>query len=162
MWSFIREVCDKTLMVAKAYGILHVTNSYICTLALAYGPSMIPTINLTGDLVLAERVSPRIGKVSVGDVVIVRSPVIPRRVLTKRVLGMEGDRVTYLLDPHNRDEVHTIVVPRGHVWVQGDNIYNSKDSRDFGPVPYALVEAKLFWRVFISSSLYMYQEQIFT
>ncbi|CAN1808556.1 Mitochondrial inner membrane protease subunit 1 [Linum perenne] len=119
MWSFIREVCDKTLMVAKAYGILHVTNSYICTLALAYGPSMIPTINLTGDLVLAERVSPRIGKVSVGDVVIVRSPVIPRRVLTKRVLGMEGDRVTYLLDPHNRDEVHTIVV-----W----------PPKDFGPV----------------------------
>ncbi|CAN1230693.1 Mitochondrial inner membrane protease subunit 1 [Linum grandiflorum] len=61
---------------------------------------MVPTINLTGDLFLAERISPRIGK-----------------------------------------------VPRGHVWIQGDNIYNSKDSRNFGPVPYALVEAKLFWRV---------------
>ena len=76
----------------------------------AYGPSMVPTINLTGDLILAERVSPRLGKVKVGDIVIVRSPVVPRRILTKRVLGMEGHRVTYLLDPKNSDEVHTVVV----------------------------------------------------
>ncbi|CAL1399717.1 unnamed protein product [Linum trigynum] len=147
MWSIIREAFDKTLLVAKAYGILHITNSYLCTVALAYGPSMIPTINLTGDLILAERISPRLRKVGVGDIVIVRSPVVPSRVVTKRVVGMEGDRVTYLLDPHNSDEVRSTVVPRGHVWIQGDNIYNSKDSRDFGPVPYALVEAKLLWRV---------------
>jgi len=28
-----------------------------------------------------------------------------------------------------------IKVPEGHVWLQGDNIYDSVDSRDYGPVP---------------------------
>jgi len=28
-----------------------------------------------------------------------------------------------------------IKVPKDHVWLQGDNIYDSIDSRDYGPVP---------------------------
>ncbi|KHN47457.1 Mitochondrial inner membrane protease subunit 1 [Glycine soja] len=38
-------------------------------------------------------------------------------------------------------------VPKGHVWIQGDNIYASRDSRHFGPVPYGLIEGKVFFRV---------------
>ncbi|KAI6690256.1 hypothetical protein NL676_027084 [Syzygium grande] len=38
-------------------------------------------------------------------------------------------------------------VPGGHVWIQGDNIYASSDSRQFGPVPYGLVEGKILCRV---------------
>lgn len=41
----------------------------------------------------------------------------------------------------------SLQVPRGNIWIQGDNIYNSRDSRTFGAVPYGLVEGKLFWRV---------------
>ena len=26
-------------------------------------------------------------------------------------------------------------VPQGYVWLQGDNIFDSIDSRDYGPVP---------------------------
>ncbi|RXH86404.1 hypothetical protein DVH24_017457 [Malus domestica] len=29
--------------------------------------------------------------------------------------------------------------PRGHVWVEGNNIYDSHDSRSFGPVPFSLI-----------------------
>lgn len=71
---------------------------------------MLPTLNLTGDLVLAERITPRIGKVGPGDVVLVRSPVNPRRIVTKRVTGIEGDSVTYVVDPKNSDKTSTIVV----------------------------------------------------
>lgn len=38
-------------------------------------------------------------------------------------------------------------VPKRHVWIQGDNIYASRDSRHFGPVPYGLIEGKVFFRV---------------
>jgi len=38
-------------------------------------------------------------------------------------------------------------VPKGHVWVQGDNIYDSRDSRQFGPVPYGLIQGRAFLRV---------------
>jgi inner membrane protease subunit 1 len=33
----------------------------------------------------------------------------------------------------------TVVVPKGHVWVEGDNPTCSVDSRHFGAVPLALV-----------------------
>lgn len=74
------------------------------------GPSMLPTFNLMGDLVLVERVSTRIGQVGAGDIVLVRSPENPRKVVAKRIKGMEGDSVTYIVDPRNSDARQTIVV----------------------------------------------------
>lgn len=59
---------------------------------------MLPTLNLTGDVVLAEHLSQRLGKVSPGDVVLVRSPLNPKKTLTKRVMGVEGDTVTFFSD----------------------------------------------------------------
>jgi inner membrane protease subunit 1 len=38
-------------------------------------------------------------------------------------------------------------VPNGHVWLQGDNQYVSRDSREYGPVPAALVKGKVFFKV---------------
>lgn len=35
-------------------------------------------------------------------------------------------------------------VPKGHVWIEGDNKYNTKDSRKFGPIPYALLQGRVF------------------
>lgn len=36
--------------------------------------------------------------------------------------------------------VSTVSTQQGHVWLAGDNPDNSKDSRNYGPVPQALVE----------------------
>lgn len=71
---------------------------------------MLPTLNLTGDFVLAERLSTRFGRVGVGDIVLVRSPENPRKVVGKRLIGMEGDSVTYVVDPKNSDWSETVVV----------------------------------------------------
>ena len=38
-------------------------------------------------------------------------------------------------------------VPKGHVWLQGDNAINSTDSRHYGPVPYALLQGRVFLKV---------------
>ncbi|XP_010241323.1 PREDICTED: mitochondrial inner membrane protease subunit 1 [Nelumbo nucifera] len=146
-WSIAKEALDRTFIVAKFLCVLHVTNTYICTPTLVYGPSMLPTLNLTGDLLLTERISTRLGKVGPGDIVLVRSPENPRKTVTKRVMGMESDRVTFLVDPKNSDRCQTVVVPKGHVWIQGDNIYASNDSRHFGAVPYGLIQGKVFFRI---------------
>lgn len=75
-----------------------------------YGPSMLPTINLTGDLVLVERISHRIGQVGRGDIVIVRSSENPTKTITKRITGMEGDTITFAVDPSQGDTWKTVVV----------------------------------------------------
>lgn len=36
-----------------------------------------------------------------------------------------------------------IQVPRGHVYVVGDNLHHSRDSRMFGPLPLALIKGKV-------------------
>lgn len=81
----------------------------------AHGPSMLPTLNLTGDVLLVEKLSPLLGKVGPGDVVLVRSPVNPRKSIIKRVVGMEGDRVTFLVDPGRSDRSQSLVV-RIQLW----------------------------------------------
>ncbi|RLM69209.1 mitochondrial inner membrane protease subunit 1-like [Panicum miliaceum] len=109
-------------------------------------------MNLAGDVVAVDRVSVRIGRVEPGDVVLMISPEDPRKAVAKRVVGMGGDSVTYLVDPGNSDAAKTVVVPQGHVWVQGDNIYASRDSRQFGAVPYGLITGKIFCRNYGSMS----------
>ncbi|RZC77220.1 hypothetical protein C5167_001385 [Papaver somniferum] len=119
-----KEAFDRTFLVGKLLCFLHVTNTYICSPALVYGPSMLPTFSLTGGLVLGEKISPRLGKVNNGDIVLVRSPENPKKTINKCILGMEGDSVTYLIDPQNSEKCQTITVPKGHIWIQGDNIYH--------------------------------------
>ncbi|XP_058755038.1 mitochondrial ATP-independent inner membrane protease subunit 1a-like [Vicia villosa] len=105
---------------------------------------MLPILNIADDVVLVEHLSPRIGKVGHSDLVLVTSHLNPNRNLTKRVVAMEGDTVTFF-DASGFVSSRTDVVPKGHVWIQGDNIYASFDSRHFGPVPYGLIKGKVFF-----------------
>lgn len=49
-------------------------------------------------------------------------------------VGVDGERVPA--------EAGKVVVPYGHVWVEGDNWRRSFDSNDFGPVSKALIDGK--------------------
>ena len=137
-WSrIVKEALDRAFFTAKFLCLLHVSNTYLCTVALvskatplihfyssslqfllssmirclqAHGPSMLPTLNLSGDLILADRLSVRFGKVGPGDIVLVRSPQNPRKIITKRVVGMGGDRVTFSVDPKDSRRCETVVV----------------------------------------------------
>ncbi|GBG33388.1 Mitochondrial inner membrane protease subunit 1 [Hondaea fermentalgiana] len=57
------------------------------------GPSMVPTINESGDHVLVERLSPRLVACRKGDLVIAQPPGEPHGVVCKRVVGVAGDLV---------------------------------------------------------------------
>ena len=47
-----------------------------------------------------------------------------------------------------------VQVPRGHVWLEGDNPLNSTDSRQYGPVPWALLQGRALVKViFLSSTM---------
>ena len=41
----------------------------------------------------------------------------------------------------------TLVVPEGHVWLEGDNPLLSVDSRHYGPIPVVYLEGRLVWRL---------------
>lgn len=38
-------------------------------------------------------------------------------------------------------------VPKGHVWLEGDNFENSSDSRTYGPVPIGMIQSRIFCRL---------------
>ncbi|CAJ1936287.1 unnamed protein product [Cylindrotheca closterium] len=90
--------------------------------------------------------------ISVGDVIVVKHP---DRVGTvcKRVLGLPGDIVTKptrrtqkegILD---RSMPENLVVPDGHLWIEGDNPWNSSDSRNYGPIPASLIVGRVLVRL---------------
>ncbi|KAG9439697.1 hypothetical protein H6P81_019862 [Aristolochia fimbriata] len=142
-----KEAMSKALIFVKFGCFLHITNNYFGTIALVYGPSMLPTLNLTGDIVFVERISTRYGLAGVGDVVLARSPQNPKRLVTKRITAMEGDTVSFSTDPMKDGVSRTVVVPKGHVWIQGDNVLQSNDSRHFGAIPYGLLQGKVVCRI---------------
>lgn len=45
------------------------------------------------------------------------------------------------------EEPKWIKIPKGRVWLSGDNASNSTDSRDYGPVPVALLRGRVVARV---------------
>lgn len=54
---------------------------------------------------------------------------------------MEGDKI--LLHAYGLP----LTIPKGHVWLAGDNTANSTDSRTYGPVPQALIKGRVFYKL---------------
>jgi inner membrane protease subunit 1 len=144
--ALLREAWERSVVFTQFICFLNVFSNHVAEVHQCLGPSMLPTFNVSGDILLLEHLSSKFEKVRPGDVVMARSPVNPNLVVCKRVLGLEGDRVT-VLPTSSRGHVKQVVVPKGHVWLQGDNAYNSTDSRHYGPVPYALIQGKVFYRI---------------
>ncbi|KII95227.1 hypothetical protein PLICRDRAFT_128814, partial [Plicaturopsis crispa FD-325 SS-3] len=107
------------------------------------GRSMQPTLNpdtsAWRDIVIFDRFSVgMLRKYNRGDLVAVRSPV-ENKLLIKRIIAVEGD-VVKTLPPYPDKEV---LVPRGRIWIEGDESFRTDDSNRFGPVPMALVDSRL-------------------
>jgi signal peptidase I len=125
--------------------------------------SMYPTLD-KGDRVLVNKLSYDLHDVHRGDLVVFeRPPSEPTTIkdLIKRVIGLPGDTVyardgrVYVNDrplkepylPSGTSTVNMdqpVTVPRGKVWVMGDNRGNSQDSRVFGPIPEDSIVGRAF------------------
>jgi len=144
--TLLRELWEGGVFVTTVACTWHVFTTHVAEVYMCIGPSMLPTFNQSGDVFLMEHLSTKFKAVKRGDVVIAKSPSNPRLTVCKRVLGLSGDKVT-VMPVTSRERMRTVVVPKGHVWLQGDNLYNSTDSRHYGPVPYALMKGKVFYKV---------------
>ncbi|XP_055389779.1 mitochondrial inner membrane protease subunit 1-like isoform X2 [Condylostylus longicornis] len=175
---------------------------------------MEPTL-FSNNVLLTDRISPRLNRIDRGDIIIAKCPTNPQQHICKRVIGLPGDRIIARTDlmmsltinhykrnlyateirdddlktinntsklksqigsPNNtsstnkalsakskdliqivQDETVTnvekrvplaeIVIPPGHVWIEGDNTKNSSDSRYYGPVPIGLIKSRVILRV---------------
>jgi mitochondrial inner membrane protease subunit 1 len=155
--------------VGNLIHIVTLTGSCFCAASLArhylldwgysHGESMFPTIPSANSISIT---SPqyRNGKdLKVGDIVHAKNPVLAHSNVAKRVIGMPGD---YVLRDENlaptvgeasmpgiyageRKEPVMVQVPEGHVWLAGDNMSRSRDSRFYGPVPLATIEGKVLY-----------------
>lgn len=141
------------------------------------GPSMLPTILPVGDIYIRfnrwflqllpwnkER------QWQVGDVVVFKDP--KGNHACKRIIGVEGDKVDKLgeyvhlfqnevdlgirkvpmdfgnwEDALDAEEETAIIVPKGMVWVEGDNPLYSIDSRHYGPISMDSIVGKVVYRI---------------
>ncbi|KAF8898530.1 peptidase S24/S26A/S26B/S26C [Infundibulicybe gibba] len=150
LWPQRGKFIGKTVLhVINFACAIHLFAEYIGRPSLMAGPSMLPTIANEGEVVIEDRLTLRLDPKSIsrGDLITLKSPLDPTRIICKRVLGLPGD--TICVDPTGEKAPSTehVLVPNGHVWIIGDNAAFSRDSRDYGPVSMGLIQSKVFARV---------------
>lgn len=124
------------------------------------GESMSPTF-LDGDKVVTSRLLTMTGKYTIGDVVVFHMiDVDGERDVIKRVIGMAGDKieikdgVVYRNDEQISEEYITdvtegevsLTIPKGGLFVLGDNRKYSYDSRKIGIVSESELKGKVILR----------------
>lgn len=111
---------------------------------------MLPTLNSKNDFVHTLKRFKYGTDVQIGDVIVLVKPTDPDQIVCKRITGMPGD--TVIIDPSNDSVDETkrqnsfdkyITIPEGHVWVTGDNLPYSLDSRTYSALPMALIRGKV-------------------
>nr|XP_035127552.1 mitochondrial inner membrane protease subunit 1-like [Callithrix jacchus] len=113
--------------------IAHCAFEYVGGVVMCSGPSMEPTIQ-NSNIDFAENLSRHCYGIQRGDTVIAKSPSDPKSNICKRVIGLEGDKIL-TTGPSNLFKSHSYV-PVDHVWLAGDNLQNSTNSRYCGPILY--------------------------
>ncbi|DBA02058.1 TPA: LOW QUALITY PROTEIN: hypothetical protein N0F65_000305 [Lagenidium giganteum] len=124
-----------------SYCLLQMVDTIKCV-----GPSMLPTLNRDGDIVLLDKITPRFSRIRKGEVVIAKSVSNPKHTVCKRVIAEEGETVC-VRPRYSSSEVEFHKIPKGHVWLEGDNKYDSHDSRYYGPVPRSLIQGRVVLRL---------------
>ncbi|KAI1284327.1 LexA/Signal peptidase [Xylaria sp. FL0933] len=145
----------------QTFCLAHIVWAYGFSIGPGWGPSMLPTFLVTNEWFVTDKRYRRGRGVRVGDCVVYSIPVDPGEEGLKRVMGMPGDYVLLNSPPspaavgggiggvgvdragRGVGSENMIQVPKGHCYIVGDNLPWSRDSRDFGPIPLALIKGKV-------------------
>jgi len=119
--------------------------------------SMEPTLAV-GDRIIA--IKPE--KLKRKDIVVIKAPEGKRDILTKRIIGLPGEKIVVkkgnvyinnvkISEPYIKEKpIYVLVkkIPENHYFLLGDNRNDSEDSSEWGPVPEKLIMGKvvcLYW-----------------
>ncbi|MEM7012761.1 MAG: signal peptidase I [Verrucomicrobiota bacterium] len=120
------------------------------------GDSMAPTLE-NRELIFVRKDVYRREDPARQDLVVFRNPDNRRQAWAKRVVGLPGDTIEcrdgrVLINgqaeplEQTTPEFDSIVVPKNHIFVLGDNRDRSLDSRQLGPIPIIALIGKVIWR----------------
>lgn len=144
------SVFDLLLVMFLVFALMFgVVRPFVAEVFRIPSESMSPTLEI-GDSVLTVKFAYRIGDPERGDLALFKDP--EGVIAIKRVVGLPGDTVSVrdgvlYVNGERRKEAYVDYelvdstfygpekVPAGHVFLMGDNRSNSRDSRDYGPVP---------------------------
>lgn len=160
-----RNIVEWVGIVAGALILAVIVKTFLFQAFYIPSLSMYPTLH-KGDRVLVNKVSYDLHDIHRGDIVVFERPPgepVSIKDLIKRVIGLPGDviegrdGIVYVngtalqesyIDPGDRTEnLPKQTVPKGELFVMGDNRNNSEDSRVFGPIPEKTVVGRAFVRV---------------
>lgn len=165
-------VIEWIVVIALAVVLAVVVKAFFLQAFYIPSESMEPTLKI-GDRVLVDKFSYRVSGIDRGDIVVFDRPEgeVSTEVsfLIKRVIGLGGDEIviqggsvyvngtkleeSYLPEGVTTSGANTpnpcapsapCVIPKGEVWVMGDNRNVSRDSRYFGPIPESSIVGRAF------------------
>ena len=158
LWEYIQVVL---ISVITSFVIL-----YFVQISRVVGESMKPTYH-EGDVVLVDKIFYKQSEPKYNDIVVVK---YGNEQIIKRVIGVEGDKIELIsnelyINGQRIEEDYinekmeyndfSYEVPKGKIFIMGDNRNHSKDSRDpsLGQVPYDAILGKSQIRIFPFSKI---------
>lgn len=149
--NFLRELLEMIIFVVAIYALVEMAAPRF----MVEGPSMEPTF-YTNQRLLVSRLSYLYGEPSRGEIVVFNVPGSRPQdpPLIKRVVGLPGERIemrersvyingVFFDEPYINEPCNPVRCPNAswdlaedEYFLMGDNRNRSRDSREFGPVPF--------------------------
>ena len=164
--SPLRAIIIETLQTIVLAVLLFIVINTLTARIRVDGFSMEPTFH-HNDYVIVNRLAYRLGDIDRGDVIVFPFPNNQEEDYIKRVIGLPGDRIEisngqvfvngemieepYIKAPPMAD-LAELVVPAETVYVMGDNLNDSSDSRRWGPLSVDDIIGKAFFVYWPTSS----------